>query len=231
MKLSTWESARARSWNGVLSSGCLKWGTAISVMLLPLLTHSCAFPRKRHPLGGRSAFLRKRAPSSASRVPRGQYLPRGVASGNTHDPASRMTSCPAQEQTLERRAVLGGSRNRTNHQELIEGQVPVVPVAAADAKLLLHIGRRQQLRTDDAAAQTGGKSFQRVQCRVREALPAAVPTLLERIRRVLHDGRQHMLSGRRQRGVIDGRNGDFHDGCRRKLTVLRVIVRVLDVPE
>src|ERR1700687_4528534 len=112
-----------------------------------------------------------------------------------------MTPSPAQEQTLERRAVLGGSRNRTNHQELIEGQVPVVPVAAADAKLLLHVGRRQQFRPDDAAAKNGGKSFQRVQCRVREALPATVPTLLERIRRILNDGRQHMLSWGRQRRV------------------------------
>src|SRR5882757_7274185 len=54
------------------------------------------------------AFPRKRAPSSASRVPRGQYLPRGIASGYTHDPASRMASCPTEEQALERRAVLGG---------------------------------------------------------------------------------------------------------------------------
>src|ERR1700724_1550243 len=108
-----------------------------------------------------------------------------------------MTSRPTQEQPLEWRAVLGGSRNRTNHQDLIERQIPVMPVSAADAKLLLHIGRSQQLRPDDAFAKAGAISLQRIQRRVREALPATLPTLLERIGRILHDGRQHMASGRR----------------------------------
>jgi len=37
--------------------------------------------------------------------------------------------------------------------------------------------------------------------------------LPKRIRRILHDGRQHMLAGRRQARIVDGRDGDLHDGA------------------
>src|ERR1700691_3945704 len=110
-----------------------------------------------------------------------EYLPRGIAAGNAHDPAAGVTAGSAEEQAVDGRPVLSRARYWTNHQELIESQIPVMPMPAADAKLLLHIGRGQQLRTYDAAAKAWGQSLQRFQHHLDEALSTALPALLERI--------------------------------------------------
>ena len=86
-----------------------------------------------------------------------------------------MTSRPAQEQTLHGRAVLGGPRHRTNHEKLIEGQIPVMPMAAADAKLLLHIGGVSNSAPTTQPRSAGGEPFQRLQGRVQEALTGPLP--------------------------------------------------------
>src|SRR5580658_2827828 len=83
-----------------------------------------------------------------------ENLARGIASGRSHDPAAGMTAGAAQIQPSHRRRVLCRTGHGPHHQKLIERQLAVVPVAADDAKLALDIGRRQQLRGSDRAAQT-----------------------------------------------------------------------------
>ena len=61
---------------------------------------------------------------------------------DAHDPAPGMAAGPAQEQARQRRAVLSGARHRPDHEELVEGEFAVVPMAAADPKLLLDVERR-----------------------------------------------------------------------------------------
>ena len=64
-----------------------------------------------------------------------------------------MTAGTAEEQPFERSAVLGRAGHGPHHEELIEGQIAVMPVTAADAKLPLHVQRGQELHTRDGAAQ------------------------------------------------------------------------------
>src|ERR1700690_238703 len=84
-----------------------------------------------------------------------ENLPRRIAPGNAHHASSGMAAGAAQIQARKRCAVLRGTRHRPDHEELIEGELAMMPMAAADAKFLLDIERRQQFRGDDAAAQSG----------------------------------------------------------------------------
>ena len=62
-------------------------------------------------------------------------LARRVAACQAHDSATGVTAGTAQEQAGHRGTVLGRTRDRAHHQELVEGKLGVVPVAATDAEL------------------------------------------------------------------------------------------------
>src|ERR1700688_909137 len=106
-----------------------------------------------------------------------------------------MTAGAAQVQTRHRCPMLSGSGYRANHEELIEGQFTVVPVAAVDAKLAFDIEGREQVRMQHAGAQPGRHALQNVQAQLGETLPLVPPTRLQGIGSVLNDGRQDMLAG------------------------------------
>src|SRR5690606_2687592 len=55
---------------------------------------------------------------------------RGVASARAADPAARMRAGSAEPQPVERHAVLRGTRDRADEQELVERQLGMVPVPA-----------------------------------------------------------------------------------------------------
>src|ERR1017187_4055875 len=78
---------------------------------------------------------------------------RGIAPRRTHHSASRVAAGAAQEQARQRRAMLRGSRNGTNHEKLIERQFAMMPVTAVDAVFLFDVDRRQQFRFEHTAAQ------------------------------------------------------------------------------
>src|SRR5580658_3095288 len=128
MKLSIWLRRRARSWNGVFSSGSRKSG-ALSVSIS----------------GG--LF---------------QHLAGGVAAGQAEHATSRVTAGAAQEQPADRRSVGGSARHRAQHEDLVERELGVVPVTAADANLALDVGRSEQLRTAHARAQSRSEALERV---------------------------------------------------------------------
>ena len=70
-----------------------------------------------------------------------ENLPRGIAAGSAHHTAARMAAGPAQKQPGNRRLVLRRARQRTHHEELVEGEIRMMPVSAGDPKLLLDIDR------------------------------------------------------------------------------------------
>src|SRR4029077_7347021 len=83
-------------------------------------------------------------------------LPRRVATGKPHYAAARVTARAAEVEARDRCAVLRGARHRTQHEELIERELGVVPVASGHAELALQILRREQLARADAVAQLRG---------------------------------------------------------------------------
>src|ERR1035441_10584735 len=109
-----------------------------------------------------------------------ENLPRGIASGNPHDPSPGMAAGAAQVQARQRCAVLRGTRHRPDHEELIEGEFAMMPMAAADAKFLLDIERREQFRGDDAVAQSRRMPRQGVDAQVRETSALLRPAVLQR---------------------------------------------------
>src|SRR5258708_5707296 len=98
------------------------------------------------------------------------HPPRGVTARDAHDAATRMTPRSAKKQSVHGRAILSGTGNRTDHHELIQPQLRVVPVTAADAEFPLDIRRSQQLRGVNRFPQTGRMALESVDDEVREAL-------------------------------------------------------------
>ena len=157
---------------------------------------------------------------------------RGIAAGNAHHAAARVTTGAAQEQALDRSAILSGARHRAHHQE--SDRMP----GRRDAN-----GRRsmRNSRSMSAGVSTSAATMQlRRPGATRSSVSSAVskkrcrplvPAFLERIGRILHDGREHVLAGRRQARVVDAGHGDFHGRRCREFAVLRVVVRVLEVAE
>ena len=84
---------------------------------------------------------------------------------------------PHRIQARQRRAVLRGARHRAHHEELVEGQLGVVPMAAADAELPLDVDAASAARArDDARAQPRRVRSERIDAQVDEALALAVPS-------------------------------------------------------
>src|ERR1700734_1204997 len=89
-------------------------------------------------------------------------LTRRIAAGNAHDPAAGMATRPTQVQATDRGAILGGARHRADDEELIERQLGVMPMSAADAKLALDIRRAQEPGSLDAGAQPRRAALERI---------------------------------------------------------------------
>src|ERR1700684_3311506 len=100
---------------------------------------------------------------------------RGIAAGDAHDAAARVTAGAAQVQPPQWRAILGGTGHRSHDEELVERQRSAMPVSAADARLPLDVRRSQQLRGFDAGAQPGRAALERIDDQVREALALVLP--------------------------------------------------------
>src|SRR5207244_4952817 len=124
-------------------------------------------------------------------------LPRRVATGKSHDATARMTACAAEVEARDRRAVLRGTRHRTEHEELIERELRVMPVPARHAELALEILRGEELARLDAVPQPRGVDRESLDDAVGEGLAPALPAARERRGCVLHDHRHDLLTGRR----------------------------------
>ena len=140
-----------------------------------------------------------------------------------------MTACAAQEESPQRSAILRRARDRTDHEELIERQLHVMPVAAADAELRLDVLRREQLCRAYRVAESRRVSLEREQDSIQELLTLLpVPSPGNRVGSVLHDGREHVPAGRRQARVDGGRHDDLEQRGRRELSVFGIVERALD---
>src|ERR1700733_9510720 len=114
---------------------------------------------------------------------------RRIATGDAHDAAARVTAGTAQVQPAQWRAILRGTRHRSHDEELVERQLSVMPVSAADAKLPLDVRRGQQLRGFDAGAQPACAALERLDDQIREARALVLPAGGKLIRSVLHHRR------------------------------------------
>src|ERR1700683_3605548 len=111
---------------------------------------------------------------------------RGIAAGDAHDAAARVTAGAAQIQPVQWRAILGGTGHRSHDEELIKRQLGVMPVSAADAKLRLDVCRSEQLRGFDAGAQPGRAALERIEDQIGEARALVLPAGGTLIGSVLH---------------------------------------------
>ncbi len=125
--------------------------------------------------------------------------------------------------------MLSGSGDRANHEELIEGQLTLVPVTAFETKLPFDIEGREELGMQQAVAHSGRRRFQQVEAQPGESLPLVPPTRLQGIGRVLNDGRQDMFAGWSQPRFVQRRHGNFHRGRSGIFAVLGVVVGPLEV--
>ena len=88
--------------------------------------------------------------------------------------AARMAAGAAQDTSpVDGRPVLRGPGHRPDHEELIEGQVPVMPVSAADPKFLLDVERRQHLGALTMLAQPRRIALEQHPRQVHETLRSA----------------------------------------------------------
>src|ERR1700691_2882130 len=104
-----------------------------------------------------------------------ENLARRVVARESHHAATRMTARAAEEEPLERRAILRRAHHRADHEELIERQLRVMPVAATDAKLCLDVLWREQLCRAYRIAQPRCMRLERLQDRIQELLTLPFP--------------------------------------------------------
>ena len=110
-----------------------------------------------------------------------QNLAGGVASRDAHDATAWMATGSAQEQSNQWRAVLRGAGHGPHHQELIEGQVAMMPMAAVYTKFALDVARCQQFCAEDRRPQSRCVSLERGNRDVGKGLVLAVPAAPEGI--------------------------------------------------
>ena len=136
------------------------------------------------------------------RAPLASTASRRIAAGAAHDAAARMAAGAAEIQTADRHRVLRRARDRPQHQELVERELAVMPVTARDAELALDVRRQQQLRCDHLGRRSRRVALEDAE-RALEKLGARRIGARARVeRRVLHDRREHVLAGGRQRLVV-----------------------------
>ena len=142
-----------------------------------------------------------------------------------------MATSAGEPQPCDRRAILRGGLERTQPEQLIDGDLAVMPVAAGDAKFALEVYGRQQFRVQNLRAQARGVAREHIERRGEETWAARVPTAREIAGRVLHDCGEHLLARRREARVMQRGHGDLEHRSRRELAILGRIERGLDVAE
>ncbi len=156
-----------------------------------------------------------------------EYLLRGIAAGDRPSPRrpddSRRRTGINPSTGVRYCAAPGTGRTIKN---LIESQIPMMPVAAADAEFLLHVGRRQHFGADDAAAQPGSEALQSIErASMKRCRPSSQPSLSAYGAYCTMADSTCWPAGAKRR-VIDAGNRDLHDrrwrrirrtshGCRR----------------
>ena len=106
-----------------------------------------------------------------------------------------------------------------------------MPVPAGDPELPLDIEGRQEFACANLAAQARSVTLEHLDDPVRHALALGCPSGTQRVRRVLHDGRDHVPSRGSEGGIAHCRHGDLDGRSIRVLAVLAVIEGTLDVIE
>ena len=149
--------------------------------------------------------------------------------GQARDAAARVAAGAAQVQARDRRGIARRARDRAQHHELVQAEFAVVPVAAVHVEFLLQVRRGQQFRAGDLLADAGGVLLQLVDEQLPERVPAGFPPGAQFAGGVLDYGGQDMFALRRQAGVVEGGDADFHDGLARKPAVLGVVKSPFDM--
>lgn len=132
--------------------------------------------------------------------------------------------------TVDGRAEARPFGGGAHEEELMQEQFAVEDVAAGDAGDVFDVDRRDDLFADDGAADVGRVFLDGGDDRFTEGFALGiVPATFDIIRRVLHETRHHMFSGRRHVGVDLGWHDyvDVRLFC--KAPILRVVVGALDV--
>ena len=141
-----------------------------------------------------------------------------------------MSAGAAQVEPVQRHGVLRSTADGPDEQELVEREFAVVPVPACDMELFLDVGRGQRFAGGDALLDVGRIPGDRCHDGVEERLPRRIrPAAVQRIRRVLHDRREHMLARGRERLVAETRKRDLEHRLGRTLAVLGRVEGALDV--
>src|SRR3989442_13209358 len=143
-----------------------------------------------------------------------------------------MDAGTAQIQAVDRGPVPRPHGHGPKEERLVQRHLPVIDVALREPEPGLEVEGREDLTIEDQPLEPGDVVREDRDDPVGELLPLRIPpAATQRVWRVLPLRRHHVHSGWRKVRVYDRRDEDVEDGLPRRLTVLRVVVRSLDVFE
>ena len=168
-------------------------------------------------------------PGLSSRILLQNFLRRQHACRAHHAAAGVCAAC-AEVVAFERGAEVCPLRRGTQEEDLVQQQFAVEDVAARDARDGFDVLRRDDLHADDGFADVRRVLLDGRDDRFAEFVALrVVPAAFEIVRRVLHEARHHVLSGRRHVGVDHGWEDHVEIRALRDLPILGVVVGALDV--
>src|SRR6266545_4779037 len=194
-------------------------------------------PRARYAAATRPFALRPRRPHRTLRPsshleehPISKNLAGGVVARRSHHASAGMGAGPAQVQRLDGTTILRPTGGRPQEEQLARREFAVEDVASGESDHLFEVPRAQDLPVEDDLPDVRDVLLDRVEDRLPEFIAAVRPAPVpERIRRVLNETGHDVLSRRGQGRVERRRHAHVDVGPVRVISVLRVVVRLLDV--
>src|SRR5689334_22585394 len=130
----------------------------------------------------------------------------------------------AQIKAADRCAIAGSSQERPHGEQLVERQLAMKDVAAAESIFALEVEWCDDLRRNHLLANARNRVFERCKYRGEERVTRARPIGgAEHTRRIVDVDRSHVRAGRRQSAIEQRRDRQLEPWPRRELAILRVI--------
>src|SRR5580700_667431 len=136
----------------------------------------------------------------------------------------------AHVKVVNRRAVVGPSRDRTEEKKLLEGELALENIALREAKLALEVERRENLTAGDNLFDVGGVLGDSVDDGVAESFALIVPGALgEFVGRILNETGHNVLARRSDTRIREAGDDDIDVRFARKAAILGVVIGTLHI--
>src|SRR5580693_1493497 len=158
-----------------------------------------------------------------------QNLTRGVRARASRQSGPGMRATATKIEVVDRRAVARPVEQWPHREKLIERQIAMEDLSAAQSIDIFQILRRDDLVRQDHLGEIRSVPCQRLYNSLSERLSLALPIGLKLVRRVLHVDRHHVLTFGGERGI--GKRGDRNLKVRlmREISVLGFVEGALEI--